>query len=101
MDERHSELDKLVDSSVEATGITLKGPDGRLYFLTDDEIKRKAMAENDLHYAYTQARDLHRGSEGDALDSHNPCVRARAWLDTHSPDSEKWKAICLKYFDVC
>jgi hypothetical protein len=101
MDERHSELDKLIDSSVEPTGITLKGPDGRLYFLTDEEVKRKAMQESNLHFAYAQSKLLHQAEEGDALDSHNPCVRARAWLDTHSPDSEKWKAICLKYFDVC
>ncbi len=101
MDERHAELDKLIDSSVEPTGITLPGPDGRLYFLTDEEVKRKALQESSLHFAYTQSKLLHKMEEGDALDSHNPCVRARAWLDSHSPDSEKWKAVCLKYFDVC
>ena len=101
MDERHAELDKLIDSSVEPTGITLEGPDGRLYFLTDEEVKRKALPESNLHFAYTQSKLRHDEEETSALDAHNPCVRARAWLDSHSPDSPKWKTICLKYFDVC
>jgi hypothetical protein len=31
----------------------------------------------------------------------DPCGRMKRWLDSHSPNSARWRALCLAYFDSC
>jgi hypothetical protein len=101
MDDRHTELNQLIDSSKEPSGLTLQGPHGRLYFLTDEEARNKVQQDSTLRFAYAESKKRHDDEKAEGADPHDPCARARAWLDAHSPDSEKWREICLKYLEVC
>ena len=101
MTDRHTELNALIDSSKEPSGITLTGPDGRLYFLTDEEARATVLPESTLHYAYSESRKRRSDEKAEGPDPHDPCARARAWLDSHSPESDIWRKVCLKYLEGC
>jgi hypothetical protein len=83
----------------EPKGIIARSADGRLFFIPDAEAKRLATEDSKLHQAFIAAS----GGTGPVAtpDAGGPCQRVKIWLDTHNPNSAKWRALCLSYFNNC
>jgi len=92
------ELKKLSQGGAEPRGVTVQAADGRLYFLSEEDAKRTAIPASRLFEAYAQLRRTAPPVRGSRRD---PCAWAKRWLDTHSPNSSRWRRICLTYFEAC
>jgi len=94
------DVEKLLeDAQDEPKGVVARSADGRLFFIPDVEAKRLVTQDSKLYQAFIAASGGTRPvGTSNAL---SPCERTRIWLDTHSPNSAKWRAICLSYFDNC
>ena len=97
--DKHEELSKLLESSTEPEGVTVRSDNGRLFFLSKEDAKRMAIPESRLYTAFRTLKD-HEPRKTDKSDA-GACQRAWDWLDSHSPNSEKWRRLCLAYFDKC
>jgi len=95
----HEELSKLLASSTEPEGVTVRSDDGRLFFLSKADAERMAIPENRLYMAFRALKD-HEPRKTDRSDA-GACQRAWDWLDSHGPNSEKWRRLCLAYFEKC
>ena len=103
------EIDNLMKSSSEPEGVTVQAADGRVFFLTKQEAKRLGIPKTKLYSAYLQLAEIEEGARRAYKQSgsrrpvrlHPRCRGMKRWLDTHSHNSRKWRAICLWYFDNC
>ena len=99
----HKALVKLLTSSKEPDGIIVHAPDGRTFFLTREDAKRTAVPSSQLHSAF-QALQRQSGPPPKSSPKpyrKDPCAWAWHWLETHRPNSWRWRLICLAYFDGC
>ena len=99
----HDKLVELLDSSSEPEGVIVHAADGRTFFLTKDEAKRTTIQRSQLHSAF-QALQRQSGPSprpSPKPSRRDPCGWAAHWLATHSPNSARWRRICLTYFEVC
>ncbi len=95
----HEELSKLLESSTEPEGVTVRSDDGRLFFLSKEDAERMAIPESRLYAAFRTLKDHEPRKTDKSVAS--ACQRAWDWLDSHSPDSPHWRQLCLTYFDKC
>jgi hypothetical protein len=94
--DKSEEALKLIESSDEPEGVTVQAADGRLFFLSKADAERTLIPPNDLYVAFRAVRQpRHR----DAFTEN--CGRIWKWVETHSPDSAKWRRLTLLYFEVC
>ena len=97
------ELSKLLESSNEPTepeGVIVHSADGRLFFLSKEDADRTTIPESRLYTAFRLMRSQEpRKAEKDALTKD--CIDAWIWLEHHSPNSARWRRVCLTYFDTC
>ena len=96
----HEELSKLLASSTEPEGLTVYSADGRLFFLSKEDADRMSIPENRLHTAFRALK----GKEPTSTERDSQpgtCAWAWNWLETHSPNSARWRRICLTYFETC
>lgn len=93
------EIHKLLEEATdEPAGVTARSADGRLFFIPDAEADRLRIENSKLYQAYVAVRGAEPPIESNAL---GPCQRVKIWLDTHSPNSAKWRALCEAYFNIC
>ena len=95
------DIDQMIKSSVQPTGVTVQAADGRVFFLSDEEAHRTAIPRNTLYFAYLLITQHRTNPPLPNPKSARPCARAKAWLDSHSPNSAFWRRLCLAYFDNC
>ena len=88
----------LKSAESEPTGVLARSTDGRLFFIPDAEAKRLTIMDSKLHQAFIATSGTSPAATSDAL---GPCERVKIWLDTHSPNSAKWRALCVAYFEIC
>jgi hypothetical protein len=93
--ETHSVLEGLEG---EPAGIVARSADGRLFFLAETEAKRLEIEDSRLYRAFLAVGG---GVSPAAAESLYPCGIVKTWLDTHGPNSAKWRRVCLEYFDNC
>jgi hypothetical protein len=83
-------------------GVVVRAADGRLFFLTAQDARRAAIPANELYEAYLK---MTRGCECEkrrvAYMSGGACGRLKSWLDSHSPNSARWRRLALKWADGC
>ena len=65
----------------------------------DADAERMAIPESRLYMAFRALKD-HEPRKTDRSDA-GACQRAWDWLDSHGPNSEKWRRLCLAYFEKC
>jgi hypothetical protein len=96
----HEELSKLQESSNEPEGVTVQSADGRLFFLTKEDAERIAIPENGLYTAFRSLRGREpRKTERDVLTGE--WIDSWIWLESHSPNSARWRRKCLTCFETC
>lgn len=95
------DIDQMIKTSVQPTGVTVQAADGRLFFLSDDEAHQTAIPGNALYSAYLLITQHGTNPPLPKPKRASTCARAKAWLDHHSPNSEFWRRLCLAYFDNC
>jgi hypothetical protein len=86
----------LKDAEGEPAGIVAHGSDGRLFFLTNEQCKQFEIPDSRLYAAYRSS-----GPHPGPVRANSYCRRLKKWLDAHSPNSAKWRALCLAYFEDC
>ena len=94
------DMEKLLsDAEDEPAGVVARSADGRLFFIPGSEADRLAIGDSTLYRAFFAAR----GDEPPIAEktSLGPCQRVKIWLDTHNPNSAKWRALCIAYFNNC
>lgn len=92
------ELQALLRTADEPEGVVVTGPDGRQYFLTREQTRQSAVRGGGLYQAYLL---LTQGRNPPPARTSIQCRRAKRWLDSHSPNSARWRKVCLLYFDQC
>ncbi|HEV2439438.1 MAG TPA: hypothetical protein VGX97_05200 [bacterium] len=83
-------------------GVTVHAADGRSFFLSKGVARRTAVRRNPLHARYLMA--TRRGSGKRRHPGMKPggfCAKVWEYLETHNPNSDRWRATVLLYFDVC
>ena len=89
-------------SSKEPSGVVVTGADGTLYFLTDQQARRAAFRPDKLYTSSLLRSSAGGGKHAPPIARPNsPCASLRRWLNSHSPRSAVWRAVCLDYFDNC
>ncbi len=86
----------LNEAKSEPSGIVARGTDGRLFFLPDAEADKFTVSDSTLYSAFRGATPPPAQANTDDI-----CPRIKKWLDTHNPNSDKWRALCWAYFDGC
>jgi hypothetical protein len=95
----HDDLLKSLEESKEPQGITARSDDGRWFFLTNEDAERMAIRDSRLYTAFRSLRDgAPRIVERDEA---RACRNAWQWLETTDPNNEKWRRLCLAYFEKC
>jgi hypothetical protein len=95
------EAQQLIQKSKAPKGVVTQAPDGRYFFLSDEDAKRTAISPGKLYSAYRHV------SQGPTAGAPQPelvlhgCKEIKTWLDASSPDSAEWREICNVYFDLC
>jgi hypothetical protein len=98
MDKREEVL-KLLESSTEREGVTVQAPDGRLFFLPKEDADRLAIPRSGLYTAFRAVRD--RAPRTTEREKEDPCPGMWRWLESHEPDSDRWRLTCIVYFESC
>ena len=86
----------LREAKAEPSGIIARGTDGRLFFLPDAQADQLAIPDSTMYTAFRLASE-----QPPVHVLRAPCARVKRWLDTHSPNSEFWRRLCLAYFNNC
>jgi len=84
---------KIVKASKGRRGVTVTARDGRLFFLTDAQARRAAFTDKGGAYAKFLAKSKVKKDAG--------CGILKGWLDSHSPNSRKWRKISLIWGGRC
>jgi hypothetical protein len=95
------DIQRRMKSSKEPAGVVVTGADGTLYFLTDQQARRASFRPDRLYPAFLLRSSAGGGKHGPAPSPNSPCGSLRRWLNSHSPHSAIWRAVCLTYFDNC
>jgi hypothetical protein len=95
----HEDLLKSLEESNEPEGITVRSDDGRFFFLTKEVAERMAIPESPLYTDFRALKD--RNPHIENRDEARACQRAWEWLNAYDPNSEKWRRLCLAYFEKC
>ena len=53
----HEELSNLLESSTEPEGVTVRSDDGRLFFLSKEDVERMTIPESRLYTAFRSLKD--------------------------------------------
>jgi hypothetical protein len=89
----------LQEAENEPAGVVARSADGRLFFIPEAEADRLAIEDSSLYRAFLAAGG--GTSSAKPHDSLYPCGLTKDWLDSHGPNSARWRRICLEYFDNC
>jgi hypothetical protein len=96
-DRKRAEVEQIIKSNDEPSGVVVKAADGQLFFLTDEEARRTAIPSSLLYSAFLSVGHGHKN----APVPEDDCAPVKRWLDSHSPNSAKWRWLCLQYFELC
>ena len=97
-----SEVEKAINSTDKPKGTVVRASDGRMFFLTDDDVKRTAINPGKLYSAYLHITG-NQGKDHHPVDRQQTtnCGAVKKWLDTANPDDYVWRAVCFFYFYEC
>jgi uncharacterized protein YdbL (DUF1318 family) len=81
-------------------GLVVRSLDGRFFFLSEDEIARKAVSqEMNAAVGAVFAKATERGVASPAEDEY--CAWALNWLCTHEPLDEYWRRTSADWMNLC
>jgi hypothetical protein len=93
------EIEELLNSGEEPEGITVRSSDGKMFFISKEDAKPLAIPSTALTTAYYFSSLNHpRHPQAENHEAVDNCNATKEWLDTHSPDSERWRRLCEYYF---
>jgi hypothetical protein len=88
----------LAEAQSEPTGVVARSADGSMFFIPHTETSRLSIPSSGLYAAYLASAG---GGPSPVAQANDACSQAKRWLDSHSPDSARWRRVCLTYFEVC
>jgi hypothetical protein len=95
-EKRLAEIKKLLVSDKSPRGKFTRSSDGKVFFLTTEDMKQCAVPKGDV----AKLDKLMEGSHG-ITPSDATCDRFFKWLTTHNPNTIQWRKISLFWIDYC
>jgi len=89
-----------IKKSNEPAGLIVQSQDGRLFFLSEEEVKRTVLSAEDNELAQGVLKKSGEGTISPAL-SRGSCGRLVTWLRTHNPHSQLWRSASVIWMNEC
>ncbi len=95
------------------SGVVVHALDGRMFFLPNSTARQHQLSPRaaELYTAFrllamqdgaTKVKGKKKGgSSGGPKYKMSPCKKLKKWLDTHSPNSGRWRAVSLAWGGRC
>ena len=89
-----------IEKSNEPAGLIVRSEDGRVFFLSEEEIKRTALSAEDSERAKALLKKSGGGPISPEL-SRRSCARLLTWLLHHNPHSQFWRSASGIWINEC